>query len=123
MKTLDQYLLDHAAATNAAIHLIAEATGLAVDGLPEPDTGYAALATMADVLYLREGVQAALIELANRLNDVAAAIADVASRPPVAVIVPTPDVAVNIVMPEQPASITFARDGQGRIIGAEKTPG
>jgi hypothetical protein len=122
VKTLDQYLLDHAAATNAAIHLIAEAAGLAVDGLPEPDTGYAALATMADVLYLREGVQAALIELANRLNDVAAALADVASRPPVSVVVPVPDVAVNIALPPEKSAITFARDGAGRIIGAEKTP-
>ncbi len=122
MTPSDQFLLDHAAAVNAAIHGLAEAAGLSVDGLPEPSKSYTAMATMADVLYLREGVQAALIELGNRLNDIALVLADVASRPPVVVEVPSPIVNANIVMPEQPASITFRRDRDGRIVSAEKVP-
>jgi hypothetical protein len=116
----DQFLLDHAAATNAAIHLLADAVGLTVDGLPEPAKSYTAAATMADVLYLREGVQAALVELANRINDTAAALADVASRPPVSITVPVPE--VNVSVPDRPAVIEFVRDRDGRIMAAEKTP-
>jgi hypothetical protein len=122
VKTSDQFLLDHAAATNAAIHLIADAVGLTVDGLPEPAKSYTALATMADVGYLRDMVQAAVTELGDRLNDLAVALADVASRPPVSVVVPVPDVEVNIAMQPEKSAITFSRDGAGRIIGAEKTP-
>jgi hypothetical protein len=116
----DQYLLDHAAAVNAAIHGLAEAAGLSVDGLPEPANSYTALATMADVLYLREGVQAALIELANRINDIALVVADVASRPPISITVPVPE--VNVTVPDRHAVIEFSRDKDGRIVAAESTP-
>ena len=122
MKTSDQFLLDHAAATNAAIHAVAEAVGLTVDGLPEPAKSYTAMATMADLGYLRGMVQEVATELGNRLNDLAVALSDVASRPPVSVVVPVPDVEVNIAMQPEKSAITFARDGAGRIIGAEKTP-
>jgi hypothetical protein len=77
---------------------------------------------MADLAHLRDMVQEVVTELGTRLNDIAVALADVASRPPVVVEVPSPIVNANIVMPEQPAAITFNRDGAGRIIGAEKTP-
>jgi hypothetical protein len=121
MITSDEFLLNHAVATNAAIHLIAEAVGLTVDGLPEPAKSYTQVSTMADLAYLRDMVQSVVTELGNRLNDLAVALADVASRPPVVVDVPSPIVNANIVMPEQPAAITFNRDGAGRIIGAERT--
>jgi hypothetical protein len=122
MITSDEFLLNHAVATNAAIHLLAEAVGLTVDGLPEPAKSYTQVSTMADLGYLRSMVQDVVTELGNRLNDLAVALADVASRPPVSVIVPTPDVAVNIALPPEKSAITFARDGAGRIVGAEKTP-
>jgi hypothetical protein len=122
MTASDEFLLNHAAAVNKAIHAIANAVGVAVDGLPEPSKSYVSTASMADLAHLRDMVQEVVTELGTRLNDIAVALADVASRPPVVVEVPSPIVNANIVMPEQPAAITFNRDGAGRIIGAEKTP-
>ncbi len=122
MNTSDEFLLAHAKAVNAAIHALARAIGTSVTGLPEPSESYAKAATLADVLGLRDNVQAAMTEIADRVNDIAAAIADVAARPPVSVVVPVPDVEVNVAIPERPSTVTFARDGAGRIIGAEKTP-
>lgn len=118
--TSDQFLLDHSAATNQALHLLAKTVGVKLDGLPEPSTSYVAAATMADVLYLNGMVQAAVTELADRLNEIALALADVSSRPPISITVPVPE--VNVSVPDRPAVIEFARDKDGRIMAAASTP-
>ena len=120
MTTSDRFLLEHARATNAAIHGLAKAVGTSVTGLPEPSTTYAAAASMEDLLDLRDSVQTALTELADRVNNIVVALSDIASRPPISITVPVPE--VNVTVPDRPAVIEFVRDRDGRIMAAEKTP-
>jgi hypothetical protein len=118
--TSDRFLLEHARAANAAIHGLAKAVGTSVSGLPEPSTTYAAAASLEDLLDLRDNVQAALTELADRVNNIVIALADVASRPPINISVPVPE--VNVTVPDRPTVIEFARDKDGRIVAAASTP-
>lgn len=122
--TADEFAVMHAKATNDALHLLANAVGATLTGLPEPQRTYARAATLDDLQAHHRAVQHAFDQIAEWMQQMAAAVAEVVARPAIEVVVPVPEVNVTarLEVPEQPAVVTIQRDRDGRITSAVKTP-
>ncbi len=122
MTTADRDLVHVVAAQSLAIRGLAEQLGVSITGMPELPHTFDRAASLEELHAHHRAVQVAFDQITAWMQSLAESLAEVLGRPPVVVEVPAPIVNANIVMPEQPATFTFRRDRDGRIVSAEKVP-